>query len=85
MRGEGAATAKNAGRKGTRVGLRWAATASTGAGVGRGRGESSGKQLVIRWDEGGVSTYRYGFEPDGTLALRHAGTGELINIYRRIQ
>ena len=32
-----------------------------------------------------MSAFKYGFEPDGTLALRELLTGERVDIYTRVQ
>ena len=81
----GAQSNINASQKAGDGGFRWSATGSTDGSVQRGRWSTSGQQLTIRWDTGSLSTFRYGFEPDGTLALRNAANGKLINIYQRIQ
>lgn len=66
-------------------GFRWTATGSSGGNVQRGTWSASGGIVTVQWDSGGSSSFAYGFEPDGTLALRHPTTHKLINIYSRIQ
>lgn len=66
-------------------GFRWTATGSTGGNVQRGTWTATGGLLRVQWDSASSSSFAYGFEPDGTLALRHPVTRKLINIYSRLQ
>ena len=63
----------------------WTASGATSGDLQRGRWSSRGGVLRIEWSGGGMSAYRYGFEPDGTLALRELLTGDLVGTYTRIQ
>ena len=63
----------------------WTASGATSGDLQRGRWSSRGGVLRIEWSGGGMSAYRYGFEPDGTLALRELPTGDLVGTYTRIQ
>ena len=65
--------------------LEWTAAGATDGDLQRGRWSSRGGVLRIEWSGGGMSAFRYGFEPDGTLALRELLTGELVDIYTRVQ
>lgn len=65
--------------------LEWSASGATGGELQRGRWSSRGGVLRIEWSGGGMSAFRYGFEPDGTLALRELLTGKLVDIYTRVQ
>lgn len=66
-------------------GFRWTATGQTDANSRRGTWTARQNRLTIRWDSGETATVAYGFEPDGTLALRNAANGKLINIYNRVR
>ena len=65
--------------------LEWTAAGATDGDLQRGRWSSRGGVLRIEWSGGGMSAFGYGFEPDGTLALRELLTGELVDIYTRVQ
>ncbi|MEC8493638.1 MAG: hypothetical protein VXZ39_01870 [Planctomycetota bacterium] len=65
--------------------LEWTASDATGSDFQRGRWSSRGGVLRIEWSGGGMSAFKYRFEPDGTLALRELLTGELVDIYTRVQ
>lgn len=65
--------------------LEWSASGATGGDLERGRWSSRGGVLRVEWSGGGMSAFRYGFEPDGTLALRELLTGKLVDIYTRVQ
>ncbi|MEM8710809.1 MAG: hypothetical protein AAGG01_07645 [Planctomycetota bacterium] len=81
----GARSHINASQKASDGSFRWTASGSSDGSVQKGRWQSSGNLLTIRWQTGSVSTFRYGFEPDGTLALRNPANGKLINIYTRVR
>ncbi len=66
-------------------GYRWTATGQSDPNSQRGTWSARNGLLTIRWSTGSTATLAYGFEPDGTLALRNAATRELINIYNRVQ
>jgi hypothetical protein len=65
--------------------LIWSADRESSANVQKGTWTARGGYLTIRWTTGSVSRFAYGFEPDGTLALRNAQTRKLINIYKRVR
>ena len=62
----------------------WTASGATSGDLQRGRWSSRGGVLRIEWSGGGMSAFRYGFEPDGTLALRELLTDDLVGTYTRI-
>lgn len=61
--------------------LKWTADGTSDGSVDKGRWSARDGFLTVRWDGGNVGRYAYGFEPDGTLALRNPVTRKLINIY----
>jgi hypothetical protein len=65
--------------------LIWSADRESSANVQKGTWTARGGYLTIRWTTGSLSRFAYGFEPDGTLALRNAQTRKLINIYKRVR
>ena len=80
----GARSAINGARR-SAPGGGWTFDASTSGDVMCGRWSTENGALSIRWDSGSTAVVSYGFEPDGTLALRQRGTGQLINIFRRVR
>ena len=81
----GARSHMNASQRDASGNLRWTADGVTDGSVRTGRWTAERGVLTIRWDRGGSSRFAYGFEPDGTLALRHPVTRELIDIYSRVR
>ena len=80
----GAQSAINASQGDGAGGFRWTASGISGENVQRGTWTASNGHLTVEWDSGEVGTVAYGFEPDGTLALRDPFTRKLINIYSRV-
>lgn len=64
---------------------RWGASGHSAADVDSGRWSTNGDILTIQWDNGNVSTYAFGFEPNGALVFRNARTRKLINFYNRMR
>lgn len=81
----GARSHMNASERDAAGNLEWSATGASDGSLQRGRWSSRGGVLRIEWSGGGMSAFRYGFEPDGTLALRELLSGKLVNIYTRVQ
>ncbi len=81
----GARSAMNASRRDAGGNLVWTFDGESGASMRRGRWSTSGDVLTVRWSDGGVSRFRYGFEPDGSLVHRNVRTGRLINFYPRVR
>lgn len=65
--------------------LVWSAGGASAGSGDRGRWETADGVLTIRWENGNVSRYAYGFEPNGALVFRHPGTRKLINFYARVR
>ncbi|MEM9378313.1 MAG: hypothetical protein AAGB93_00090 [Planctomycetota bacterium] len=65
--------------------LKWTANGQSDGSVDQGRWSASGGVVSFQWSDGSASRFAYGFEPDGTLAVRNAVTRKLINIYSRVR
>lgn len=65
--------------------LVWTAHGKSAGDVRSGAWQANGQILSIRWDDGKRATFAYGFEPDGSLVLRHPQTRKLINFYPRVR
>ncbi|MEM1263655.1 MAG: hypothetical protein AAGH76_14740 [Pseudomonadota bacterium] len=65
--------------------LEWTAHGETAADTDQGTWQADGQLLTIRWSNGNVSRYAYGFEPNGALVFRNARTKKLINFYNRLR
>ncbi|HMQ21134.1 MAG TPA: hypothetical protein PKE00_01510, partial [Planctomycetota bacterium] len=65
--------------------LEWTATGTSDGSVETGTWRASNGLAVIRWSNGNTTRFAYGFEPDGTLAVRNPSTRKLMNIYTRIR
>ncbi|MCA8970740.1 MAG: hypothetical protein KDC95_13180 [Planctomycetes bacterium] len=65
--------------------LEWTASGSSDGSLQKGVWSAQNGIAEIRWQGGTTSRFAYGFEPDGTLAVRDARTRKLINIYTRMQ
>ncbi|MCA8960964.1 MAG: hypothetical protein KDC38_10650 [Planctomycetes bacterium] len=65
--------------------LEWTANGETGGSVSRGRWTASQGFISIQWNDGQRTYLAYGFEPDGSLVLRHPTTRKLINFYTRVR
>jgi hypothetical protein len=81
----GAQSAMSASARDAAGNLRWTATGGTGGSVRSGRWQARSGIVAFTWSDGQMSRFRYGFEPDGTLAVRHPVSGKLLDIYSRIR
>jgi len=81
----GAQSHFNASQRDVNGNTRWSATGTSDGSIDSGRWIAANGMLTIRWDSGQQSVFAYGFEPDGSLVLRHPTTRKLINFYRRVR
>jgi len=65
--------------------LRWSASGVTDGSVQSGRWSARGGMLTVVWDNGQRAVFAYGFEPDGSLVIRHPTTRKLINFFSRVR
>ena len=65
--------------------LRWSASGVTDGSVQSGRWSARGGMLTVVWDSGQRAVFAYGFEPDGSLVIRHPTTRKLINFFSRVR
>ena len=81
----GAQSHMNASQRDYNGNLKWTANGQSDGNVDQGRWSASGGIVSFQWSDGSTSRFAYGFEPDGTLAVRNAVTRKLINIYSRVR
>ena len=81
----GAQSFLNASQRDVDGNLRWTADGQTEGSVDTGCWSAGGNLVRFDWDDGTTATFRYGFEPDGTLVLRNPLSGELVDFYARVR
>jgi len=64
---------------------KWSASGVSDGSVQRGRWSARGGMLTVVWDNGQRAVFAYGFEPDGSLVIRHPTTRKLINFFSRVR